>query len=272
MKALFDDEEVKKVICSPGIYYLKLGGKDYVGSSKCLKDRLLDHKHRLISGNHSNCFIQNVFNKHGEKKCFFSILEIMEHDVDLTELLKCEKKWIDVLGPILNLKLDPETQTNSITQSKEVYQYTLDGLFCAKFPSTKEAERQLGISSGLISACARGQILQAKGYFWSYVPVSDYQYSLERSKWKWKAIVLKHLKTGKLEIFNNIASATRSILKEDDNFHSMCATLSAIAKRGKGTLRKEYTCFYLENATDGEAALKLGELLETPEMDNQQPS
>jgi hypothetical protein len=262
MILLFDDE-VKKVICNPGIYYLKLYGKDYVGSSKCLRDRLLEHRQKLLSNKHENIWMQRIFNKYSKDNCFVSILEILDKNADYKEIYKCEKKWIDTLNPLLNLKLDPTTQNNSLSQSKIVYQYTLDGKLINKFSSTKEAERQLNkiISSSQISACCRGKLLQSGGYYWSYIPLLNYQYALERSKWKWKAIVLKNIITGETKIFNNIALAAKSIIKPGDNFASISASLSGIAKRGRGLVKKTYTCYYLNS--NEVASLKSDKLLES---------
>lgn len=53
--------------------------------------------------------------------------------------------------------------------SKQVYQYSKDGIFIAVYPSTQEAYRQTGISQGSISKCCNGKKYKsAGGYIWKY--------------------------------------------------------------------------------------------------------
>jgi len=242
MYKLFSDES-KRVISKSGIYYIKAKEQNYVGSSINIKKRLAEHKQKLRGGKSDNPRMQNIFNKYGEDYMYFSVLEILETE-DSSEVRKIEKKWIDLLGPTLNCELDPTTQNNCTSTSKEVYQYTLDGRLLANFPSTREAGRKTKVCNNMISACARGKIFSAGGYYWSYIEVPNYSYGIERSKWKWRSVIMTELSTGKKSIFANIAEAARSL--SNDNFDSTCASISSICL-GKGkTLRKKYTFSYME--------------------------
>lgn len=60
-----------------------------------------------------------------------------------------------------------ETQTNG-SKSKTVYQYTLDGVLVAEYPSIMEAQRQLGFNQGYICNCCNGRFNKAYGYIWKY--------------------------------------------------------------------------------------------------------
>jgi hypothetical protein len=57
---------------------------------------------------------------------------------------------------------------NNKFYSKKVNQYDLKNNFIKNYPSMKEAERQLGIQTTLISQCCRGLIKTAGGYIWKY--------------------------------------------------------------------------------------------------------
>lgn len=57
---------------------------------------------------------------------------------------------------------------NNKFYSKKVNQYDLKNNFIKNYPSMKEAERQLGIQTTLISQCCRGLIKTAGGYIWEY--------------------------------------------------------------------------------------------------------
>lgn len=54
------------------------------------------------------------------------------------------------------------------TPSKPVLQYSKTGEFIAEYPSTREAERQTGISSGNICNCCKGKQKSAGGFIWKY--------------------------------------------------------------------------------------------------------
>ena len=53
-------------------------------------------------------------------------------------------------------------------RSKKVYQYSLDGVLVAEYPSTNEVHRQLGYSQSNIRTCCNGKLKTAYGYKWSY--------------------------------------------------------------------------------------------------------
>lgn len=266
MTPLFNND-LNAITKDSGIYYLKINELNYVGSSVSIKTRLSEHRNKLLNNKHENSRMQNTFNKYGIDKCYFSILEVIE-DVSKEKLLYMEKHWIDLLGPVLNNKLDPVTQNNSIPNSKTVYQFGLDGKKVANYPSTKEASRQTRVSASSIIQVCNGKLKSAGGYLWSYNPNAEMTYDLQRSKWKWSAVT-RIDSDGKTFEFKNIASAARSIYEEGDNFDSLCACISSVCNN-KGKLVKGKYRF-----KKGIAIVKQGELLETPtdgSEDNQQPS
>ena len=57
---------------------------------------------------------------------------------------------------------------NLPSMSRPVYQYGLDGIFIAEYPSMMEAERQSGIDNSAICACCKGINSYTKDYIWSY--------------------------------------------------------------------------------------------------------
>lgn len=56
--------------------------------------------------------------------------------------------------------------------SKQTYQYTLDGKFIMQWPSMGEIERQLGFSKSKICACCKGRKATAYGFIWKSEPTS----------------------------------------------------------------------------------------------------
>lgn len=242
MEKLFDNT-LNSVTNNSGIYYLKVNETNYVGSSINLKIRLQQHKNDLQKGTHNNPRLQNTFNKYKADKVWFSILESFEK-ISTEDLLHVEKKWIDTLGPIANMKLDPVTQNNSIPNSKTVYQFDKQGRLIGSYSSTKEAERVTKVKSSSIVRVCGGHLLSAGGYLWSYDERAAAKYDLERSKWKWKAVQIEDTITGEIKTYDNISKAAREIELDDAKFDSVCATISSLCKgRGK-LLNYRYKCSY----------------------------
>lgn len=81
-----------------GIYIIVCltNSKVYVGQSKHIQKRWLEHREALQSGSHSNRHLQNAWNKYGEKSFVFSVLEECEED----KLTEREQYWIDFYGGI----------------------------------------------------------------------------------------------------------------------------------------------------------------------------
>ena len=61
------------------------------------------------------------------------------------------------------------TERMAKTQSKKVYQYTLDGELVKIWSSTNECGRN-GFCQGWVAACCRGERKTHKGFKWSYTP------------------------------------------------------------------------------------------------------
>ena len=77
-----------------GVYCLinKINGKRYIGSSKHIKERLLEHLTQLESRTHSNKELQEAFDTDGLDIC---IVEYIEDANDREAILDCEQKWIN---------------------------------------------------------------------------------------------------------------------------------------------------------------------------------
>lgn len=72
-------------------------GKFYIGSSKDVDWRWYCHKHYLENGCHINPKLQHSWNKHGENKFIFEIIEEVKPDEKL--LLEREQHHLDLLKP-----------------------------------------------------------------------------------------------------------------------------------------------------------------------------
>jgi len=256
-------QENTKNLKHSGIYLLKINSRLYVGSSKSLNKRLSQHYRKMKAGNHENKFIQRLVNKYSINSVLFSVLE----NCKIEELLVREKYWIDTLSPELNFKLDPTTQNNSLSQSKKVYKYTLEGKLVKTYPSCSEAERLTGISATSIASCARGKVMSAGKFVWSYKKTTV-TYVNNSSKAKIKAVTMYDKEGVKIKKFNSLADAARYIFENKDSLDSLSASISGLAK-GKGNLLKgKYRYSYNDLAKLEPLIIKSNNSITQLSMDN----
>lgn len=79
-----------------GIYKIinTITGKVYVGSSKDMDKRWIQHKNHLSKDKHHSKKLQNSVNKHGLDNFIFEVVEECSKDI----LIEREQYWIDLLG------------------------------------------------------------------------------------------------------------------------------------------------------------------------------
>lgn len=79
-----------------GIYRIvnKVNGKGYVGSASSFYKRWKLHRHDLLKGKHHSFRLQHSWNKYGEDKFIFEVLEIVENPTREL-LLAREQYWIN---------------------------------------------------------------------------------------------------------------------------------------------------------------------------------
>lgn len=79
-----------------GVYQIRClpNGKIYIGSTVDLRARWLSHRRRLRRGDHCNPYLQQAWNKYGERNFEFSVLEF----VTAADLLAAEQAWLDRTG------------------------------------------------------------------------------------------------------------------------------------------------------------------------------
>jgi group I intron endonuclease len=77
-----------------GIYCLRnsKNGKKYIGSSKHMRSRIIEHISKLEENIHSNRELQEAFNEDGLEFC---VLEFIDDSNNKDLILKTEQKWIN---------------------------------------------------------------------------------------------------------------------------------------------------------------------------------
>jgi len=97
-----------------GIYFIrnKETGSAYVGSTlKSFKSRWSKHKSMLRNNSHPNKFLQNAWNKYGEKAFVFDIAEVI---IDTKQMIEREQYWMDVFFTAnKSYNLRPKSESNA---------------------------------------------------------------------------------------------------------------------------------------------------------------
>jgi len=166
-------------------------GKVYIGSTNNLTLREQQHFSSLRLGYHRNRYLQRSFNKYGEKRFRF---EVIEYCV-IQNLTEREQHWIDVTKNLYNLRTevvesnlgikwtdDAKKKQSEILKkcalnigkfgkdnatSIPVLQFDLNGEFINRFECVKEAARLTKINRGNI-ATARNNLKTAGGFIWAF--------------------------------------------------------------------------------------------------------
>lgn len=115
-----------------GVYKLSAGGHIYIGSSKNLYYRLLEHRRDLANNRHDNKFLQNVSNKYGIENLDVEIVEFCEPE----ERINRESFWIKELKADIN-QTDPIihelSEESKQKLSNSIKQGILEGKYKTKF-------------------------------------------------------------------------------------------------------------------------------------------
>lgn len=180
------DRVTQKLWKKSGIYCIVNtdNQKKYVGSSKNIYQRLQKHRAYLRKNMHENCKLQNSWNKHGEDKFQYYVLEFCPED----KLIEREQFFIDTIKPWYNITLEVqrlkmsdesrvkmsksrkegfEKGTVVLYQEKPIHQYSLDGQYIQSFKSIKEASEKTGVTRSSINRFLEGKYKKGGNFLWS---------------------------------------------------------------------------------------------------------
>lgn len=99
-----------------GIYLIVnlINGKRYVGSSINIYNRIHEHIHNLKNNKSHNQHLQNAWNKYGEDKFMYSVLEYCDPDIRFD----IEQYYIDCLKPEYNFSLNVIGNLNRVIKEE----------------------------------------------------------------------------------------------------------------------------------------------------------
>lgn len=174
-------DNIKEFMNVPGIYYIKISTKDYVGSAVSIGHRLKHHLWALNSQRHHNRTMQNSWDKYGQAE--FKVLELCNPD----SLIEKELHYILSLNPYMNHIKNPikikrddvykkrlseglkKAYANGLKvhNKQEVHMYTLNGDYVKSFTSITEAAKHFNTDPSGICAVLNGRAYSAQKHLWS---------------------------------------------------------------------------------------------------------
>ena len=177
-------KQIGKELQRCGIYMIinLINGNRYIGSSKNIQQRLQTHRSNLRNNHHCNIHLQNAWNKYGEAKFDYSILEFCEENIRINR----EQYYVNTLKPEYNISIEiVELPSNSIesrlklsrtrkqrmaeglikkTNCTKIFVYNLQGTFIKEFDSEMDACRELGLTRSGILKTLKGEQKQHHGF------------------------------------------------------------------------------------------------------------
>lgn len=226
---------------SSGIYCIinLVNNKQYIGSSKLLRKRLLQHKRDLRRNNHCNKKLQYSWNKYGEDSFYCIVLEYCNN------LIEAEQFYIDNLKPELNIskivgQYNPK-QSNSIDI---VYKYSLDGKYLHKYDDIIDAARENNIALSSIYRCLNNTYKKAGDFIYSTEKVDNmkpYKKRKNNSYLNRKVVVSDYTSLEKVYEFNS--------LKECAKYFKVHPPTISYAIKVKQKFKKKYLIYKQTEAT-----------------------
>ena len=144
-------------------------GKMYVGQAVDINRRWKDHKRLLNKNQHGNSHLQSSWNKHGENKFDFSIIELCnENELDEKEIY-----WIDRLRTYHGF-VDCNGYNNTLGGQGTscihvVLQFDLSGNLIKEWNNVPQAARELNIDPSAIYLCVHKKIKRVDKYIFCFL-------------------------------------------------------------------------------------------------------
>ena len=252
----------EKTLSLPGVYRLKndVTGKFYIGSTiNSCKSRIGQHFSLLRAGKHSSIKLQNSYNKHGESAFSGDILEtfICSKEECRKYSYKQEQIWIDRFDSVnsgYNIcekaeKPNPRTfsKKERIKESARMapggYTVTTPSGESIQVNNLSEYARQHNLTASTLTACARGEVSNHKGYYVKRtLPEHQVEYVSAYDKRPDKYVLFDP--NGKRYQTNNLTQFCKD--------HNLEANRTALVQccKGQNYHSGGWQCHYIENAPE----------------------
>jgi len=194
---------VYKILCDTN-------GKFYIGSSKNLYKRFLEHYRNLNKKLHDNKKLQNVYNKYGKSAFYVEILEIF--DPNVVNYFDIEQKYVDKnIKNKLCLNINPICSKPPIYKGKRSIE--LMNIKTGKIKKWKYcflAAKELSCNRSDLVAILKGDQKSVKG--WCLVGADMTKIGKQHSGYNtWIYLKFLNVTSGELLEFRNIKDAEKNL-------------------------------------------------------------
>lgn len=243
-----------------GIYSIEniLNNRVYVGSSKCIYKRILDHRSDLRKNKHSNYKLQHDWNIYGEEYFHFNIL----CSCNLDQRTEKEQYYMDELKPFYNieriiypimtpskerkekisqtLKKRYKSKEIDIVNRKKINVFDLEGNLVFTFNSLKEVCDNLKIGWSSLYRCLIGKHKKIRQYQFRYensnIPVTKIEtydnLITKRKQNKGYSIKVVNINTNEILNFISMKEASNYFnLKDSESIRQIMKSKNKLYKK-----------------------------------------
>lgn len=178
----------------------------YVGRTVNLENRLRHHIYESKLNNRSKKerWIVSLLRKNLKP----IMNTIWQGKLTLSDAIKTEEKLIKKYSKKFKLKNGIDRGLGGKIVTKQVYQYSLDGVFLTKYPNANQAMILTGVKDVNITRCCKNEngygSKQAGGFFWSYLPYKKYPHKFVEN---WR-----QLKGKPVVVYNKLTNETKEFI------------------------------------------------------------
>lgn len=219
----FTKDNFKEFLNVPGIYYIKISDKDYVGSAVSIGHRLKHHLWALKTKRHHNKTMQNAWLKYG--KAQFKMLETCDKD----SLIDRELHYITSLNPYMNHILNPvkierdEVYKQRLSESlkkayaaglephnkQEVHMYSLKGNYIKSFSSITEAAKEFNSDPSGICAALNKRAYSANKHLWSTSKLDKIK--IPKKNYQVRSVIQLDMNNNVIKVWSSVKKAEQTL-------------------------------------------------------------
>lgn len=202
-----------------GIYKITnlVNNKVYIGSSKNIDRRIIQHRQKLNKNKHYNSYLQRAWNKYGEDNFKFETVEIIT-TYNRNILKKLEQSYLDKLDYSYSYNIckyadggetGPPICGEDHIMHRKILVYDSNMNFIEEIAGVRSAERKY--NTHCVYLCCMGKNKESKGYIFKYKDdFREYQIK-EKKVPRVGSIIYSDINFNKLGEYGSVSTASKAL-------------------------------------------------------------